>query len=414
MATTNGNPLHNGASPSALPIVVAGGGCVGLFLALLLTQSNIPNRIIVVEPEHPDPASTRAMAHQPLIFPLFARAGLMSELSREGSFSSGICFRTSAKNGSKFIAGKQFKEGDKAQLLLPQGKFQEILMRGMEEAGKSEVRLSSRIVGLEQKEGSVEVHVQDATGKEGKIEAAYLIGADGSKSTVRKALGLSFDGETLPNQLVATDIKYDFHAHGFYDANFVIDPEHYGLIGRITTDGLWRVSYGVPNAIPEEEVRRGAEEKIRTMLPDGGESGFEVKRIAPYKAQQLCVERFWKGRVGLCGDAAHLTNPYAGLGLASGIADASSLAEVLIRVLSQQAADPDALFSSWSDSRRQKFFTVIDKPSRMAYARVKHSVASEEEIEALLARDPIVGALKTGMPVMPPSIETKGEELVGW
>lgn len=50
----------------------------------------------------------------------------------------------------------------------------------------------------------------------------------------------------------------------------------------------------------------------------------------------------------------------------------------------------------------------------MAYARVKHSVDTEEEIEALLARDPIVGALKKGMPVMPPGIETRGEELMGW
>ncbi|KAL5380416.1 hypothetical protein DPSP01_007738 [Paraphaeosphaeria sporulosa] len=414
MASANGNARQKGTSPSDLPIVIAGGGCVGLFLALLLTQSSIPNRILVIEPEHPDPASTRAMAHQPLIFPLLARAGLMPELSREGSFSSGICFRTSAKKGSKLIAGKKFKEGDKSQLLLPQGKFQEILMRKMEETGKSEVRLGSRVVGLEQRDSSVEVHVQDSTGKEGTIIVAYLVGADGSKSTVRRKLGLTFDGETLPAQLVATDIKYDFHAHGFYDANFVIDPENYGLIGRITTEGLWRVSYGVPNEIEEEEVRRGAEDKIRAMLPDGGASGFEIKRVAPYKAQQLCVERFWMGRVGLCGDAAHLTNPYAGLGLASGIADASSLAEVLVRVLAQRASDSDALFSSWSNARRQKFFTVIDKPSRMAYARVKHSVDTEDEIEALLARDPMVGALKKGMPVMPPSIETNGEELVGW
>lgn len=57
---------------------------------------------------------------------------------------------------------------------------------------------------------------------------------------------------------------------------------------------------------------------------------------------------------------------------------------------------------------------MIDKPSRMAYARVKNSVDTDEEIQALLARDPIVGALKKGMPVMPPSIETRGEELAGW
>jgi 2-polyprenyl-6-methoxyphenol hydroxylase-like FAD-dependent oxidoreductase len=109
-----------------------------------------------------------------------------------------------------------------------------------------------------------------------------------------------------------------------------------------------------------------------------------------------------------------VTNPYAGLGLASGIADASSLAEVLIRVLTQQASDPERLLSSWSSARRQKFMTVIDKPSRMAYARVKTKANTDEEIEALLARDPMVGALKKGMPAMPPPIETKGEELEGW
>jgi 2-polyprenyl-6-methoxyphenol hydroxylase-like FAD-dependent oxidoreductase len=109
-----------------------------------------------------------------------------------------------------------------------------------------------------------------------------------------------------------------------------------------------------------------------------------------------------------------VTNPYAGLGLASGIADASALAEVLVRILTQQSSDPGQLLSSWSDARRQKFFTVIDKPSRMAYARVKQKVATEEDIEALLARDPMVGALKKGMPVAPPSIETRGEDLVGW
>ena len=47
MTVTNGNAKHNGVDPSPLPIVIAGGGCVGLFLALLLVQSSIPNRVIV-------------------------------------------------------------------------------------------------------------------------------------------------------------------------------------------------------------------------------------------------------------------------------------------------------------------------------------------------------------------------------
>jgi 2-polyprenyl-6-methoxyphenol hydroxylase-like FAD-dependent oxidoreductase len=302
------NDIHPNSTPTALPIVIAGGGCVGLFLGLLLAQSSILNRIIIVEPSRPDPDSTRAMAHQPLIFPLFARADLMPELSRIGSLSSGLCFRTSVKNGSKLIAGKKFKEGEKAQLLLPQGKFQEVLMGRVEKDGKGEVRLGWKLVSFEDKGKTVHVKIQHEDGHKETLEAEYLIGADGAQSRVRKMLDMPFDGETLPTQLVATDIVYDFHAHGFFDANFVIDPENYGLIGRINNEGLWRVSYGVPINTSIEDIHTDVEAKIKKMLPDGGSSGFEVKRVAPYKAQQRCVDTFWSGRIGLCGDAAHCTS----------------------------------------------------------------------------------------------------------
>jgi 2-polyprenyl-6-methoxyphenol hydroxylase-like FAD-dependent oxidoreductase len=155
------------------------------------------------------------------------------------------------------------------------------------------------------------------------------------------------------------------------------------------------------------------------MMPDqglgeNGEKAYEVVRVAPYKAQQLVATTLHENRVFLVGDAAHLTNPYAGLGLASGIADASSLAEVLAHVLTDKAKDAETLLAAWSAARRQKFFDVVDKPSRMAYKRVKSDVSTDEKLEQLMSRDPMVGALKKGMPVMPPSLETKGEELDGW
>ncbi len=246
------------------------------------------------------------MAHQPLIFPLFEQAGLMPELTRLGSFSNGLCFRTSVENGSRLIAGRRFGESEKAQLLLPQGRFQEVLVRKMAgSGGKGSIKLGWEVVGFEDGDAGLSVRIQHESGREEVVEAEYLIGADGARSWVRKALEESFDGETLPTQLVATDIIYDFNAHGFYDANFIVDAENYGLIARINDEGLWRVSYGVPVSTSEEEINAGVEQKIRAMLPDGGEQGFQIKRVAPYKAQQRCVERMWKGRVGMCGDAAH-------------------------------------------------------------------------------------------------------------
>jgi 2-polyprenyl-6-methoxyphenol hydroxylase-like FAD-dependent oxidoreductase len=256
----------------------------------------------------------------------------MPDLSRLGSFSSGLCFRTSVANGSKLIAGKVFKEGEKAQLLLPQYKFQELLISKVNATEKGSVMVGKKVVGFSESPNSISVKLAKAEAEDGEdketyenldesnengvgnetIEAFYLIGADGAHSTIRRLLSLPFEGTTLPTQLVATDIKFDFHAHDFYDANFIIDPSEYGLIGRIDNDGLWRVSYGVPADTSDEEIKNGVNEKLQKLLPDqgrgeGGKKAYEVKRIAPYRAQQRIVSSFWPkgGRVGVLGDAAH-------------------------------------------------------------------------------------------------------------
>ncbi|KAH7125748.1 hypothetical protein B0J11DRAFT_550421 [Dendryphion nanum] len=430
------NPPPSSNNDPALPILIAGAGCTGLFLSVLLSQYPIQQRIIIIDPYPPTPGSAKAMAHQPIIFPLFAAAGLMPDLAALGSFSKGLCFRTSVANGSKVIAGKQFGEGEKAQLLLPQWKFQRLLLEkvGLDEEGRArgdaggdeggrkvEARFGWRVMGFDEVDGRVDVMIENADGKRETVSACYLLGADGGKSQVRRLTGVPLVGETLQAQLVATDIRFDFHAHEFFDANFIIDPEDYGLIGRIDEEGLWRLSYGVAMDTSEEEVREKVHQKLEKMLPGGGkgvngERMYELVSVAPYKMQQRAAETFWRegGRVGLLGDAAHLTNAYAGLGLGAGIADAGALAPVLARILLGQAEDPEKLLVSWAKERREKFVAVVDKPSRMAYARVKTKVDTEEEIDALLSRDPMMGALKKGLPMKPPSLLTVVEELAGW
>jgi 2-polyprenyl-6-methoxyphenol hydroxylase-like FAD-dependent oxidoreductase len=343
------------------------------------------------------------------------------------------------------IAGKTFDntgEGmkGKGQLLLPQGKFQKVLLSRLSSlpSSRTEVRLGCSVTSfassssLFSSSGSITVHITPSPSSpqlgDESIEAAYLIDASGAHSTIRKDLGIALEGETLDAQLVATDLYFDFHRYGFYDANFIMDPLNYGLIGRIShadpekgKPALWRVSYGVPIGVSEEEIKRNVDEKLEVMMPnqgrneDGGK-GYEIGRIAPYKAQQRLASTLYKDRVALVGDAAHLTNPYAGLGLASGMADASSLSDVLIHILSPSSTvkDPERLLESWSEARRTKFREVVDKPSRMAYKRVRADVSTEEKTKELMERDPLVGALKKGMPVMPPSLETKVEELEGW
>jgi 2-polyprenyl-6-methoxyphenol hydroxylase-like FAD-dependent oxidoreductase len=179
------------------------------------------------------------------------------------------------------------------------------------------------------------------------------------------------------------------------------------------------VSYGVPNELSVAEIEASVHEKLAHMLPnrgldERGEKVYSVVRIAPYKAQQRLADTLYTSRVCLVGDAAHLTNPYAGLGLASGLADAAALAEVLGRICTGQARDAEVLLGSWSEARRRTFAEAVDKPSRMAYARVRQDVSSEERIRELVERDGMVKALKGGMPVKPRELVSKGEELEGW
>lgn len=94
-----------------------------------------------------------------------------------------------------------------------------------------------------------------------RVRGRY-VGADGSRSSVRRLCGIGFEGETLPVQLVATDVEYPFADHGFMDVNFMLDPPHYGLIAKITDEGSWRVSYGCPESLSFEEIERALPEKL--------------------------------------------------------------------------------------------------------------------------------------------------------
>jgi 2-polyprenyl-6-methoxyphenol hydroxylase-like FAD-dependent oxidoreductase len=169
----------------------------------------------------------------------------------------------------------------------------------------------------------------------------------------------------------------------------------------------------------EDQIRAGVHDKLSSMLPSTttlSPTDYEIMRIAPYTPHQRLSSTLYvpSSRTALVGDAAHLTNPYAGLGLASGIADASALADVLSRILTDRASNPEILLASWSAARRQAFLDVVDKPSRAAYARVRSDVSSEAKLRELVERDKLVGALKRGMPVVPGRLETGGEDLEGW
>lgn len=462
-------------------ILISGGGPSGLFLALILAQhaqrSATQLRITILESQNVYPDIPKAYAYLPVLFPDFKAAGIYDDLAAAAAkqVDTGIYFRLAADAEKRVIAETPKAPGMPGPLLLSQKEWLEIVKRRLVsfrgESVSVDVRMGCEVLDVAEvgsADEDVRVRVRSHDGGEDTLSATYLVGADGSKSTVRKSLGISFEGETLPQQLVATDVYYPFDMYGWDGANFMVDENYYGMIGPIDGKGLWRVSFGmsgkVQDAVEEKKVDghtivngeskgqangkgngqehndRAEREKLSldeihgavstwfnemfpkalgsTQLKEG--SDYTLDKVAAYRAQQLCATNFRKGRCFLIGDAAHLTNPYIGMGLATGLLDAVSLAPVLHATLHDSGGTDDKpnaasekLLDAWATARKNTFQNVIDPLSRAAFASVQ-----DPDAESFPQRHPMlkraVEALRKGEKMSPPPVRTSVEGLEGW
>jgi 2-polyprenyl-6-methoxyphenol hydroxylase-like FAD-dependent oxidoreductase len=147
------------------------------------------------------------------------------------------------------------------------------------------------------------------------ITTQYLGSCDGGRSTVRKLLDLPYEGFTLPQWLVACNIRYPFREHGFARGQFIVHPEHFCLIAKIDRSGLWRVSYNEKEDLTKEEVLANVHNKFNAIFPGPkplSKDAYQVEAISPYRIHQRSAPSYRKGRAFLAGDAAHACSPFGG------------------------------------------------------------------------------------------------------
>ncbi|MBT8469796.1 MAG: bifunctional 3-(3-hydroxy-phenyl)propionate/3-hydroxycinnamic acid hydroxylase, partial [Deltaproteobacteria bacterium] len=216
------------------------------------------------------------------------------------------------------------------------------------------VALGVELVELVEEADGVRAHLRRDDGTEHTVLARYLIGADGSKSRVRKALGVGFDGRTYAEDWLIVDAKLD--SSSIDHIEFLCDPRrpapHMPAPG-----GRQRWEFMLHPGESAEQMERP--ETVRELLsPWGSPDDMEVERTAVYRFHARTVERFQKGRVFLAGDAAHITPPFAGQGLVAGLRDALNLCWKLAWVL-RGRAEPGIL-GSYDQERRPHAKAMID------------------------------------------------------
>jgi 3-(3-hydroxy-phenyl)propionate hydroxylase len=340
--------------PDDTRVLIAGGGPVGLFCALLLGRRGIPVRLF--DENHEPQQDPRAATTHPATLELLGAAGLVEDMARVGLVAPIFQFwdRPTGRKVAEFDHAL-LKDDTRYPFVIQceQFKTARLIEERLAELPNVEVLFDHAVVEVEQGADDVTIAVK---GPEGTTthSGAYLIGADGGRSTVRKQSGIEFAGFTWPERFIVLTTPFDFGAsRGYCPRNYFADPDEWCNCFKVSADGppgLWRTVFPTDQSLSEAELMSDEAVQARLQKFFPSDMPYEIVHRNLYTTHQRVAAGFRTGRVLLAGDAAHVNNPIGGMGMNGGMHDGINLADKLARVIHGEA--DEALLDLYSRQRR--------------------------------------------------------------
>jgi 2-polyprenyl-6-methoxyphenol hydroxylase-like FAD-dependent oxidoreductase len=221
-------------------------------------------------------------------------------------------------------------------------------------------------------EASAEVTLRDLdTGDARRVRCRFLIGCDGARSIVRKAIGAELSGDAVVQRVQSTYIRapglIDLQRHERAWGTGSINPRRSGMVYAIDGRERWLVhNYMKPDEGDFEEVDRDA--CLRTILGVGADFRYEVISKEDWYGRRLIASKFRDRCAFIAGDAAHIWVPYAGYGMNAGIADAMNLSWLLAAHLNGWA--PSAILDAYEAER----WPITSQVSRFAMSHAEAEI----------------------------------------
>jgi 2-polyprenyl-6-methoxyphenol hydroxylase-like FAD-dependent oxidoreductase len=329
-------------SPPEPPIIIAGGGPVGVIAALALARQGLSVHLFEAESEVND--APRAATTHAATLEMLEKLGLVDEVIRRGLVEP--LFRIWDQSTGKLVAEFDFgnlKNDTRYPFAVQceQHKLANLAIERLRAFPHATVEFSARVTLISQSSDAVEIAVETAGGIR-TVKGSYLIGADGGRSTVRKALDIEFEGYTHPERFLILTTPFDIGTRfPGCTRNYLSDPEDWCALFKVSGDegtGLWRVLSSTRVDQTEAELfdNEAVERRLQKFIPKKGR--YKVVHRNLYSVHQRVAASFRKGRVFLAGDAAHVNNPLGGLGLNFGTHDAIELTGLLGHVVRREAS----------------------------------------------------------------------------
>ncbi|HEX8368685.1 MAG TPA: FAD-dependent monooxygenase [Pyrinomonadaceae bacterium] len=264
-------------------------------------------------------------------------------------------------------------------LLVEQGKHEKILYDFIKSRGR-DVRWQTELESFSQDETGVKANVKTAGGESEIIEAKFLVGCDGAKSSVRHSLGLRFEGSTFERMFYVADIEINWKFSHDALHVFLMKNNLLAFFPMVGSDKHFRIV----GTFPEEFAKDEGEvlyEEIEEQIKKDAELDLDISRVnwfSTYKVHTRHVNKFSVGRCFLAGDSAHIHTPAGAQGMNTGIQDGYNLAWKTAMVLRGKANEK--ILETYNQERLEnaenllkttdRFFNLVASPDAfLAYFR---------------------------------------------
>ncbi|HXQ12462.1 MAG TPA: FAD-dependent monooxygenase [Caulobacteraceae bacterium] len=370
-------------------IVVAGAGPVGMALAIDAAQRGVD--VVVLEARQAgEPPSAKCNTVAARTLETFRRLGVADQVRAAGlpdDYPTDVIYCTSI-SGYELTRVRQpsrlerpepgFADSDWATpepvVRVSQLYLEPILFRRLLEAPRARVLNQTVVEGYEQDGGGVTAHCRASDGEEVLVRGRFLVGCDGGRSTIRRIMGVSLQGDTDLGRTRSSLIRAPALRALFADRrpvwmSWVSNPRIRATVIAIDGEEVWLLHRSLGSR-HKDFADLDFDQSIRDALGVGADFTWEVLNHEDWVGRRLVAERFRDGNVFIAGDAAHLWVPFAGYGMNAGVADAMSLSWMLCAVAKGWA--PMSFLNAYEAERQP----ITDQVSRLAIGKVLENTAA--------------------------------------